>query len=144
MLVLLLDAVGTVVDLPEPLLFVSLPCFPFILEQIDLKLKSSDLKLMMLKLRFTDFFVCGWSVACASAFGGDDDDDDGCASIDGLTVLLHLGEAISMMSSPSLMNNCGYWCCGCCSCAPSVLSLVLLVISKRSEFLLISLELSTC
>lgn len=141
MLVLLLDAVGTVVDLPEPLLFVSLLCFPFILEQIDLKLKSSDLKLMMLKFRFTDFFVCGWCVA--SAFGGDDD-DDGCASIDGLTVLLRFGEAISMMSSPSLMDNCGYGSCGCCNCAPSVLSLVFLVISKRSEFLLISLELSTC
>lgn len=56
MLVLLLDAVGTLVDLPEPLLVVSLPCFPFILEQIDLKLKSSDLKLMMLKFRLTDFF----------------------------------------------------------------------------------------
>lgn len=100
MLVLLLDAVGTVVDLPEPLLLVSLPCFPFILEQIDLKLKSSDLKLMMLKFRFTDFLFC----CCGAEF-------DGVACIDGLTVLLHLGETISVvLSSPSVMENCG---CGC-------------------------------
>lgn len=105
MLVLLLDAVGTVVDLPEPLLFVSLPCFPFMLEQIDLKLKSSDLKLMMLKLRFTDFLLC-W--CCACAFGDVDDDDGGCACIDGLTVLLPFGgEAISMLSAPSLIDSCG-------------------------------------
>lgn len=82
MLVLLLDAVGTVVDLPEPLLFVSLPCFPFMLEQIDLKLKSSDLKLMMLKLRFTDFLVCCCCCWCADWFNGV------VSCNDGLTIIL--------------------------------------------------------
>lgn len=57
MLVLLLDVVPTAVDLPEPLLFVSLLCLPFILEQKDFKLKSSDLKLIMLKFRLTDFLA---------------------------------------------------------------------------------------
>lgn len=115
MLVLLLDAVGTVVDLPEPLLFVSLPCLPFMLEQIDLKLKSSDLKLMMLKFRFTDFFDCV----------------DVCGGLIGS----HLGEASSTLSPSMTVFAIG--------CAPSA-SHVLLVISKRSEFLLILLELSTC
>lgn len=113
MLVLLLDAVGTVVDLPEPLLFVSLPCFPFMLEQIDLKLKSSDLKLIMLKLRFTDDFF------------------DDCPTLVGGLVTSHFGDASSILSS------FGVWF------ALSA-SLVLLVISKRSEFLLILFELSKC
>lgn len=127
MLVLLLDAVGTVVDLPDPLLFVSLPCFPFMLEQIDRRLKSSDLKLIMLKFRFTAFFDV-------------DDMDWACGD-----VASHIfGEANSTFSSsttplplppPSTLAVC---------CAPPSASQVLLVISKRSEFLLILFELSKC
>lgn len=122
MLVLLLDAVGTDVDLPEPLLLVSLPCLPFMLEQIDFKLKSSDLKLIILKFRFTDFFA-DWAAV---------------AAFDGGLVVSHFGDASSILSSSTPARPQIVFCC-----VPSA-SLVLLVISKRSEFLLILFELSTC
>lgn len=52
-----------VVDFGVPLLplllLESLPCLFLILEQNDFKLKSSDLKLMILELRFIDFFAAG-------------------------------------------------------------------------------------
>lgn len=57
MLVLLLDAVGAAdVDLPELLVSLLSRCLFLMLEQSDLKLKSSDLKLMILEFRLTDFF----------------------------------------------------------------------------------------
>lgn len=47
-------------DLGVPLLLLeSLACLFLILEQNDFKLKSNDLKLMILELRFIDFFIFG-------------------------------------------------------------------------------------
>lgn len=57
MLVLLLDVVGAAdVDLPELLSLLSLLCLFLMLEHSDFKLKSSDLKLIILEFRLTDFF----------------------------------------------------------------------------------------
>lgn len=53
------DDVVAVADFVVPLaLLESLVCLFFRLEQNDLKLKSSDLKLIMLVLRLIDFFAC--------------------------------------------------------------------------------------
>lgn len=56
------------------LLLESLPCLFLILEQNDFKLKSNDLKLIILELRLIDFFA----VDC-----DDDDVDGGGVVVDG-------------------------------------------------------------
>lgn len=77
------DAAAEATEVTAPLLllllFESLLCLFLMLEQNDFKLKSNDLKLMILELRFIDFF----------AFGCDDDADvDGGGGGGGVDVVV--------------------------------------------------------